>query len=224
MGVIPVRNVGEGAIMELKIVCFGDSLTEGYQSSAIGSQGFTPYGRFLQERLGKRGRVWIRGVCGETTQDMQLRFVGDVLSLDPRYVVILGGTNDLGYGWPPQTIFDNLVRMYLQAQSHGIIPVGVTIPSLGGWERDRASGSSLIDQAIQSRLTVNQALFQYCSTNQIPLVDAFTATCDSGSQELASQYSEDGLHLTTLGYRTIADLLWSQIFEPLAGTTVPSHS
>lgn len=200
--------------MEMSIVCFGDSLTEGYQSSSgINGQGFTPYGGFLRERLGMQGRVWIRGVCGETTQNMRQRFPSDVLAFGPGYVVILGGTNDLGWGLAPQTVFENLAWMYAEAQSHGILPVGITLPSLGGLEIGRLEGSPYI-QAIQARQTVNQAITEYCELQQIPLVDLFTATCDPRSQELAPQYSEDGLHLTTLGYRTLADLLWFQIFEP----------
>ena len=68
--------------------------------------------------------------------------------------------------------------------------------------------------SIQARETVNQALTEYCDAQQVSLVDLFTATCDPQTRELDSQYSEDGLHLTTLGYRTLADLLWYQVFGP----------
>ena len=199
--------------MEMSIVCFGDSLTEGYQSSSgFSGEGFTPYGRFLQERLGEQGTVWIRGVCGETTQNMKQRFPRDVLALGPHYVVILGGTNDLGCELSPASVVENLAWLYAQAQSHEILPVGVTIPSLGGLASG-GSGVSPYAEAIQARKVVNQALMAHCNIKQIPLVDLFTATCDPQSQELASQYSEDGLHLTTAGYRTLSDLLWYQVFQ-----------
>lgn len=201
--------------MEMRIVCFGDSLTEGYQSACVGpGLGVTPYGGFLQERLGECGRVLVRGVCGETTQDMRQRYAVDVLALSPHYVVILGGTNDLGWGLSPQSVFDNLVWMYAEAQSNGILPVGVTIPSLGGLAQGDYGDSPYL-QAIRARKAVNQSLTEYCESKQIALVDLFTATCDAQYQELAPQFSEDGLHLTTLGYRTLADLLWFQVFEPL---------
>jgi acyl-CoA thioesterase I len=200
--------------MAMKIVCFGDSLTEGYQSSQLfGVDGFTPYGRYLQEWLGNRGTVWVRGVCGELTGDMQIRFARDVIPLNPDYVVILGGTNDLGWGLPPSVIVEHLVRMYAEAVSLGIQPVGITVPSLGGME-DVSREESPHAQAIQEREAVNSALKRYCRTAAIPLVDLFTTTCDPRSKELAAPFSEDGLHLTTLGYYTLAELLWKQVFSP----------
>ncbi len=54
------------------IICFGDSLTAGYQSPTPDSpQGReTPYGTFLQRHLGSTARVAISGVCGELTAEM----------------------------------------------------------------------------------------------------------------------------------------------------------
>ena len=200
--------------MDMTIVCFGDSLTEGYQSSLeLGRTGFTPYGQWLQEKIGEHGTVLIRGVCGEITQQMIERFPGDVLAHFPGYVVILGGTNDLGWGVPPKTVLANLLWMYSEAESHGIQAVGVTIPSLGGVGVRGAS--SLYGRAIQARMAVNEPLKNHCERQKIPLVDLFTATCDPVSQELAPEYSDDGLHLTTLGYHTLASLLWNQVFKGL---------
>ncbi|MDR4492862.1 MAG: GDSL-type esterase/lipase family protein [Nitrospirales bacterium] len=195
----------------MTIVCFGDSLTEGYQSSRDGGPGFTPYGQWLREWLGKRGTIWIRGVCGETTQQMKERFPSDVLALHPGYAVILGGTNDLGWGLPAKMVIKNLVWMYAEAQSHGILPVSVTIPSLGGLGMPGSISS--YRPALQSRVEVNEALKTYCQMKQIPIVDLFSVTCDPQSQELASEFSDDGLHLTELGYRTLAHLLWNQVFK-----------
>jgi acyl-CoA thioesterase I len=197
----------------MKIVCFGDSLTEGYQSSQLfGADGFTPYGRYLQKWLGGRGSVWVRGVCGELTGDMQIRFARDVLSLNPDYVVILGGTNDLGWGLSPSVIVEHLVGMYAEAVSHGIQPVGITVPSLGGLE-SFPGAESPYTQAIQGREAVNSALKGYCRNAAIPLVDLFAATCDPRTKELAAPFSEDGLHLTTLGYYSLAELLWKEVFS-----------
>ncbi|TLY22944.1 MAG: hypothetical protein E6K68_01725, partial [Nitrospirae bacterium] len=81
------------------IVCFGDSLTAGFQSPTAECPDCqeTPYGRFLAERLGDRGQVQISGVCGELTAEMVERFERDVVRHRPAWVVILGGTNDLGW-------------------------------------------------------------------------------------------------------------------------------
>ncbi len=88
------------------IVCFGDSLTAGFQSpTADNPQGTeTPYGRFLQELTGPSVRVSVSGICGELTGEMALRFRPAVLVHQPTYVVILGGTNDLGWNAAPADI------------------------------------------------------------------------------------------------------------------------
>ncbi len=58
------------------IICFGDSLTAGFQSPAPGCPDFleTPYGKFLEERLRNRACVQVSGVCGELTREMLGRF------------------------------------------------------------------------------------------------------------------------------------------------------
>ena len=63
-------------LSSMSIVCFGDSLTVGYQSPTYDvpcSMVETPYGSFLQERLGAQAAVITSGVCGEVTRDMVVR-------------------------------------------------------------------------------------------------------------------------------------------------------
>src|SRR5690242_12953114 len=98
----------------LSIVCFGDSLTAGFQSPTPDSPGIaeTPYGAFLSERLGGAASVTVSGVCGELTSEMAARFHRDVIEEAPDYAVILGGTNDLGWNLPPADIRGNLAGMY----------------------------------------------------------------------------------------------------------------
>ncbi len=207
-------------ICAMRIVCFGDSLTEGYQS-VLPEPAYTPYGRFLQALIGHRGDVIIRGVCGETTPDMRGRYRVDVVSHRPTHVVILGGTNDLIQGFSPASVIENLLWLYEEADSNGIVPVGMTIPSLGGQDATLPWLSSL-EQAIQDITMVNQALTAHCAAKSTPLVDVFTATCDPSSRELAAKYSEDGVHLTTSGYRLMADMLWRGVFRSIAGNGMRS--
>ena len=114
------------------IICFGDSLTAGFQSpTADNPQGTeTPYGRFLQELTGPAVRVSVSGICGELTGEMTMRFRSAVLQHQPTYVVILGGTNDLGWNAAPADIMRNLLKMYELAAAAGIKPVPVTVPSI----------------------------------------------------------------------------------------------
>jgi len=216
-------------LTQLNIVCFGDSLTLGYQSptSCTPFVENIPYGDYVQEWLGIRGQVVIHGVCGETTQDMRVRFQRDVLNLDPHVAIILGGTNDLGCGISPDAIMDNLRVFYERAQAQKILPVAVTVPSLrddSGQDttyetNQRGQGvTTAVEQAIALRVKLNQSIKELGHTQQFPVVDWFTETCESQAKALAPEFSNDGLHLNTAGYRKLAELVWKQVLEDRLST------
>ncbi len=192
------------------IIAFGDSLTVGYQSPTpehpMGQT--TPYGRFLQNLLGKDAQVKIRGINGELTHEMLLRLDRDVISRGPDDVIILGGTNDLGWGKPPGEIMANLESMYGRVMQAGIRPVAVTVPSIRGF-----------DALIPPRRELNRMILDLCGRESIPAVDLFTATAEPQSLRLAEIYSNDGLHLTTAGYRLLAELLHKNVYQPPAPQT-----
>ncbi len=208
------------------IVCFGDSLTVGYQSptSASPNGQETPYGGFLQHRLGSRATLSISGRCGETTREMVLRFRRDVLERAPQYVVVLGGTNDLGWNISQEAILANLVTLYEQALHARIQPVGVTVPSIRPEGDLGKEGRSWLQEHIESRHSLNRLLAERCATKGIPCVDLFGATVEPGTLLLAEAYSNDGLHLTTLGYQRLAELLFEQVFSPRLGGGEPGLS
>jgi lysophospholipase L1-like esterase len=190
----------------LKIVTFGNSLTVGYQSPSpenpTGKP--TPYGRFLKELIGHNVEIIIKGVSGEVTGEMLLRLDRDVLSKKPDYTVILGGANDLGWGAHPTEIMRNLVALYERSRSAGIQPVSVTVPSIRGY-----------DPLIPPRQVLNNLIMEYCRSKQQPCVDLFMATAEPGTLRLEENFSNDGLHLTTEGYRLLAQLLYDKVFKVL---------
>ncbi len=198
------------------IICFGDSLTAGYQSPTPDRPQLldTPYGAFLQERLGAAAAVAVSGVCGELTGEMIERFPRDVLAHKPASVVILGGTNDLGWQTATTDILRNLVTMYDRALAKGVHPVAVTVPSLRV-QGDPGTGEGLdwLEEHIRRRRELNGGIQQACAEKRIPCVDLFAATAEQGSGLLARPYSNDGLHLTTDGYRRLADLLYQDVFS-----------
>jgi acyl-CoA thioesterase I len=201
------------------IICFGDSLTAGYQS-ATPDQPFiqeTPYGGFLQQRLGARARVAVSGICGELTGEMVLRFRDDVLRHAPAYVVILGGTNDLGWNAQPKEIMRNLLKMHEQARADGIRAVAVTVPSLRSEDGTDAGGRAFLQEHIGRRQALNRMLSDYCRSKAIPCLDLFTATSEPETLQLAPAYSNDGLHLTTRGYERLAELLYHEVFASRFG-------
>lgn len=197
----------------ISIVCFGDSLTAGYQSPShdVPMIRETPYGSFLQARLWPQATVMTSGICGEVTSDMVVRFRQDVLAHSPDYVVILGGTNDLGWHVPPDEIFGHLLNMYAQALGVGIQPVAMTVPSI---RMDVDPGANeWLNELVTQRQRLNRLIIEYCAKNAIACVDLFTATAEANTLLLAGPYSNDGLHLTTEGYRKMADLLYEQVFQ-----------
>ena len=90
---------------EKRVVFMGDSITDGWGRK---------YGKFFPGN---------RGIGGQTTPQMLLRFRADVLALEPKAVVILAGTNDIAGNTGPMTleaIEDNLISMAELAKAHGI--------------------------------------------------------------------------------------------------------
>ncbi len=195
---------------KLVLVAFGDSLTVGYHSPTREDEWPqpTPYTRFLKEKtekmldhrgaLGLRVEFLNRGIVGELTEDMINRFDRDVVGSQPNVVIILGGSNDLGWGFEPPSVARNLAKMYDEALIHGIQPVACTVPSVLGY-----------DEGIQPRLQLNQLIKKYSAERSIICVDLFSATGDSLTGRLKEEYSNDGLHLNPLGYEAMAESIFS---------------
>lgn len=199
------------------VICFGDSLTAGFQSPSrehpIGEE--TPYGQFLQDHLGGAAQVRTSGVCGELTGEMVMRFRRDVLDHKPGYVLILGGTNDLGCNASPTEVMRNLVTMYEKTFAAGGLPIPVTVPSIRveGAQGSR-DGQEWIAGHLARRTELNQLIRDYAASKASACVDLFTATVDPDSGQLAQIYSNDGLHLSTAGYRLFAEQV-ACVLQPL---------
>jgi len=193
-------------------VAFGDSLTVGFIPSRIATQ---PYSKFLKnmvddflKKLEKASAIKVRfinrGVNGDLTSGMLIRFRKDVIQFNPQYVIILGGANDLGWGFPVEEIFLNLQRMYEMALENKVKPIACTVPSMIGW-----------DEGIPQRVRLNQSITQYCREKGLLFADVFSKTCDPKTKRLRSEYSSDGLHLNTLGYRKIAESIFEEVVKGL---------
>ncbi len=199
------------------IICFGDSLTVGFQSptSEHPNGCDTPYGQFLRSFLDDAVEVRVSGICGELTGEMVARFQRDVLDHQPKYVSILGGTNDLGCNVSPQHISANLITMYEQVLGMGSLPIPVTVPSIRveGVAGSR-EGQAWVAEHLACRSQLNQLIREYADSKGIAYVDLFAATVDSQDGQLAARYSNDGIHLTTAGYRLFAERV-TRILKPL---------
>lgn len=199
------------------MICFGDSLTAGFQSptreNPTGRE--TPYGQFLQLDLDDAVEIRVSGVCGELTGEMVARFGRDVLDHKPKYVTILGGTNDLGWQASAQDIINNLITMYEQVLGMGSLPIPVTVPSIRveGAAESR-EGQAWVAEHLARRSQLNRLIREYADLKRLAYVDLFAATAELESGQLAVNYSNDGIHLTTAGYRLFAERV-ALILQPL---------
>ena len=180
-----------------RIIFFGDSITDNWSKPQYG--GFFP------------GKPYVnRGIGGQTTGQMLLRFRPDVIALNPRAVVILAGTNDLsGNTGPvsPQTIEDNLASMVELARAHRInvalaslLPVCDCKKSPDGKPIQRTQ-----DRPPQAIIALNQRIAALAKKSGAAYLDYFSALVD-GKGALKAQLTDDGLHPNAAGYAVMAPL------------------
>jgi len=144
-----------------------------------------------------RGNGYLgRGIVGETTAQMLLRFQQDVIDLQPRVVVIIAGTNDIagnsGAMSPGDTLY-YLRAMLATARAHGITPVLTSIlPSQSFfWSEARDVSSRIGD--------LNEMILKLANDTDVTYVD-FAIAMRNASGGMADNLSDDGVHPNNLGY------------------------
>ena len=176
-----------------RAVFMGNSITEGWWQQR-------------PEFFNKHGFVG-RGIGGQTTPQMLIRFTPDVLDLRPEVVVILAGTNDIAGNTGPSTvkmITDNLAAMAQLAKAHGIKVVLSSILPVKEypWKKE-ADAVGMIAQ-------VNAWMKQYAAEQGFVYLDYFPAMADK-EQGLKKEYSGDGVHPNLEGYATMEPLVLKAI-------------
>ena len=182
---------------EQRVVFMGDSITDAWVSPESG--GFFP------------GKAYIdRGISGQTTPQMLIRFRPDVIALQPKVVVILAGTNDLAGNTGPMTvgqIEDNLASMAELARAHSIRTVLASVLPVSNYGHDR-QGNPLdmrINRPPEKILELNAWIKKYASQYGYVYLDYFSAVVDPQGM-LQRDLSEDGLHPNAKGYAVMAPL------------------
>ena len=201
----------------MRIVALGDSLTVGAHSNLDGlSDASESYSTRLEtlaqqysseHKLDMEVNVINRGISGDLTSGMLDRFESDVIAENADSVIILGGTNDVGWNLDTALIASNLGKMYTTAQENHIKPVACSIPSILGF-----------DELIPPRLQLNRLISTEADRRNIAFVDVFAATADQATNRLAVKYSADGLHLNDQGYERISLQVFDQWLKPLLVT------
>jgi lysophospholipase L1-like esterase len=181
-----------------RVVFFGDSITQGW--GATGSERFFP------------GKPYInRGISGQTTAQMLVRFRQDVIALKPAAVVILAGTNDIAGNTGPATqamIEDNLKSMAELAKAHGIAVVLSSVLPVSEYPWQRG-----VQPAGKVR-ALNKALREYAQANALVYLDYHTPMADAAGG-LDARLARDGVHPTAAGYARMAPLAEAAIAQAL---------
>lgn len=189
---------------EHRVVFMGDSITEGWMNHGTGASAQNP-GFFP-------GKPYVdRGISGQTTPQMLLRFRQDVLDLKPSAVVLFAGINDIAGNTGPMTLEQtegNLASMAELAQAHGIKVILCTIlPAYDfKWRPGREPAPKVI--------AVNKWLKSYAEANHHTYVDFYSAMADERGG-LPAKLSHDGVHPTADGYAIMNPLVEAGITEAL---------
>jgi len=190
---------------EARVVFMGDSITDSWQNPKFG--GFFP------------GKPYIdRGISGQTTPQMLVRFREDVIALHPKVVVILAGTNDLAGNTGPMTIEaieDNLVSMAELAKSNRIRVVFASILPVSDYEmRDGKPIVRTTQRPLEKIRALNEWMKKYVAENKLTYLDYYSAMIDEKGF-LKNELSEDGLHPNARGYAVMSPLAEQAIARAL---------
>lgn len=181
---------------EQRVVFMGDSITDLWDGPNMG--GFFPGKPYLN-----------RGISGQTTPQMLIRFRPDVIELKPKVVVILAGTNDLGGNTGPTTleaIEANLTSMAELARANGIHVVFASLLPVSDYEvRDGQPIIQTVRRPPEQIKALNAWMKDYAAKNQFTYLDYFSAMVDDKGF-LKDELSNDGLHPNAQGYAVMNPL------------------
>jgi lysophospholipase L1-like esterase len=187
----PARN-------ERRVVFMGDSITDGWKLAE-----YFP------------GKPYVnRGISGQTTPQMLIRFRPDVVDLKPKVVVILAGTNDIAGNTGPMTleqIEDNLASMSEIARANGIrVVFSSVMPVFASESRPQFFKQRPPEKIVE----LNRWIQGYCERTGCVYLDYFSAMVDSEGL-LKRELSQDGLHPNDAGYKLMAPMAESAIAKAL---------
>ncbi|MFT3761861.1 MAG: SGNH/GDSL hydrolase family protein [Pseudoxanthomonas sp.] len=181
-----------------RVVFYGDSITDGW--GRVEGTEFFP------------GKPWLnRGISGQTTAQMLLRFRQDVIELKPEAVVVLAGTNDIAGNTGPASldmIEDNLRSMAELARANGIrvVLASVLPASAYPWRPGYRPAAKI--------RALNEWIGRYARDNGFVYLDYYSAMANAEGG-LDPELAKDGVHPTPAGYAVMAPLAQRAVQEAL---------
>ncbi len=189
-----------------RVLFFGDSITDWWHLDQ-----YFPAKKYVN-----------RGISGQTTPQMLVRFRQDIIDLRPAVLVILAGTNDIAGNTGPETLDQieaDLATFAELARAHAIKPVFSSVMPVSSYGPSGAS--QLTNRPPEKILQLNAWMRQYCTANGIPYIDYHVAMVDSSGM-LKRELSKDGLHPNDAGYMVMAPLAQQGIDAALAAPPLPA--
>jgi lysophospholipase L1-like esterase len=163
------------------------------------------------------GKPYInRGIDGQTTAQMLVRFRQDVINLHPKLLVILAGTNDVAGVTGrvrDEDIEANYATMAELARLHSTRVVFASLLPVNNASSEGARESFAL-RPRERLLAINRWLRDYCGTNGLVYLDYYTAMVDENGM-LKKELSNDGLHPNTAGYKLMVPLVDAAIAQAL---------
>ena len=199
------RSLPAPANSESRVVFMGDSITDAWQQPRYG--GFFP------------GKPYVdRGISGQTTPQMLVRFRPDVIDLKPKAVVILAGTNDIAGNTGPMTneeIQANLASMSDLAHAHNIKVVLASVTPVSGYHVASPAAVPQTTARPMARIqALNDWIKSYAAAHGDVFLDYFSAMTDA-SGLMKAELTEDDLHPNAKGYEVMAPLAEAAIARAL---------
>lgn len=184
---------------ENRIVFIGDSITDAWMQKRP---------EFFA------GNIHVcRGISGQTSPQMLVRFRSDVIDLKPKVVVILAGINDLAGNTGPMTpeqTLGNLISMTELAKANGIrVVLSSVLPAtVFSWHRDVGNPADTI-------VALNAMIKNYANKNDCVYLDYYPALVNE-EKGLKKEYAEDSVHPNQAGYDVMGPLAEKAITQALA--------
>jgi lysophospholipase L1-like esterase len=185
---------------ENRVVFFGDSITDIWKL-----EDYFPGKPYLN-----------RGIGGQTTPQMLVRFRQDVIDLHPKVVVILAGTNDIAGNTGPMRLEDieaNYISIAELARANRIAVVFSSVLPVHNYTPK--SQDFFAQRSPEKILALNHWLQDYCAANGLVYLDYFSPMVDDKGM-LKRDVAEDGLHPNPAGYKIMAPLADAAIGKALA--------